>query len=195
MLLFFLIIISYDCISMSLLLKLPTFSRVRRDGASILSFYILATKATVASEMSTVNSPVKITWTRLKRKSKKQLRRRNTGQSCQERNQHNFVPRVSNHFGRRETLERRLKSETRERARSSSTSSLGFSLLPRGKRERTLHNYVCLFVLPLIRSVVYCWTLAFLTQFLLAWYAFSLSKQNISFPKRLTAHHNVVNQA
>lgn len=60
MLLFFLIIISYDCIFMSLLLKLPTFSRVRRDGASILSFYILATKATVASEMSTVNSLVKI---------------------------------------------------------------------------------------------------------------------------------------
>lgn len=98
---------------------------------------------------------------------------------------------MSSHFGRRETLETRLKSETRERARSSSTSSLGFSLLPRGKRERTLHNYVCLFVLPLIRSVVYCWTLAFLTQFLWAWYAFSLSKQNISFPKRLTAHHNV----
>lgn len=60
MLLFFLIIISYDCIFMSLLLKLPTFSRVRRDGASILSFYILATTATVASEMSTVNSLVKI---------------------------------------------------------------------------------------------------------------------------------------
>lgn len=92
---------------------------------------------------------MQITWTRLKRKSKKQLRRRNTGQSCQERNQHNFVPRVSNHFGRRETLETRLKSETRERARSSSTSSLGFSLLPRGKREREpcTTTFVCLYCL------------------------------------------------
>lgn len=45
---------------MSLLLKLPTFSRVKRDGASILSFDILATTATVASEMSAVNSLVKI---------------------------------------------------------------------------------------------------------------------------------------
>lgn len=60
MLLFFLRIISYDCIFMSLLLKLPTFSRVKRDGASILSFDILATTATVASEMSAVNSLVKI---------------------------------------------------------------------------------------------------------------------------------------
>lgn len=89
-----------------------------------------------------------ITWTRLKRRSKRQLRRRNTGRSSQERNQHNFVPRVSLHFGRRETLETRLKSETRECARSSSTSSLGFSLVPRGKREREnpaqLRLFVCI---------------------------------------------------
>ena len=45
---------------MSLLLKLPTFSGVKRDEASILCFDILATTATVASEMSAVNSLVKI---------------------------------------------------------------------------------------------------------------------------------------
>lgn len=90
-----------------------------------------------------------ITWTRLKRRSKRQLRRRNTGRSSQERNQHNFVPRVSLHFGRRETLETRLKSETRECARSSSTSSLGFFLVPRGKREREpcTTTFVCLYCL------------------------------------------------